>query len=184
MLNSEGFTESGLEGVWKYNPPVYIDSRGTTSEWFSSTNLPNNFLDFNVNQLLNVKNAKNVIRGIHFSSSDNVQLKIVKCVQGSILDLVVDLRIESDTFGQHEVFLLDEDNEVTLFIPHGFGHAYQTLSEVATVQYALQTEFRFSEEYVLNPYDDSLGISWQGENHILSEKDKHGLDFKSFFRLS
>ena len=97
------------------------------------------------------------------------------------MDVVIDLRVESETFGQHETYILDSKNSETLFIPHGFGHGYQVLSDFTTMEYALQTSFKFDEEYVLNPYDKTLAISWQGENHILSSKDKGGMDFKSYF---
>jgi dTDP-4-dehydrorhamnose 3,5-epimerase len=98
-----------------------------------------------------------------------------------MMDVVIDLRVESETFGQHETYILDSKNSETLFIPNGFGHGYQVLSDFTTMEYALQTNFKFNEEYVLNPYDKTLAISWQGENHILSTKDKGGMDFKSYF---
>ena len=184
MSNSENFFESKLKGVWKYTPQAHLDLRGSTTEWFSSEHLPSNFRGVTINQLLTVRNQKNVIRGIHFSGLQNAQLKILKCTEGVMMDVVIDLRVESETFGQHETYILDSKNSETLFIPNGFGHGYQVLSDFTTMQYALQTNFKFNEEYVLNPYDKTLAISWQGENHILSTKDKGGMDFKSYFELS
>jgi len=175
------FIESKLSGVFKYSPVVYFDLRGSITEWFNSQHLPLNFNDFSINQLLTVKNQKNVIRGIHFSDLRNVQSKILKCSQGVIMDVVVDFRVDSSTFGKHEMFILDSELDETLFIPHGFGHAYQVLSDSATIEYALQTQFKFEEEYVLNPYDKTIGIVWEGKNHILSPKDKNGADFETYF---
>lgn len=183
MNKTKKFLHSELAGVVIYSPDIHVDSRGATTEWFSSQNLPPDFIDFRLNQLLSVRNEENVIRGVHFSSSENVQLKIVKCTYGLILDIVVDLREESPTFGRYESLLLNSDEEKTLFIPHGFGHAYQVLSSSATVQYALQTNFDFENEYVIDPFDDYLSLPWRGENHILSSRDQGGADFKTFFGL-
>ena len=183
MNEAKNFLNSELAGVVIYSPDIHVDSRGATTEWFSSQNLPPDFVDFRLNQLLSVRNEENVIRGVHFSNSGNVQLKIVKCTYGLILDIVVDLREESPTFGRYESFILNSDEEKTLFIPHGFGHAYQVLSSSATVQYALQTNFDFENEYVIDPFDDYLSLPWRGENHILSSRDKGGADFKTFFGL-
>ena len=176
------FVESTLSGVFKYSPEIHFDLRGSTTEWFNSQHVPSVYNDFSINQLLSVKNQKNVIRGIHFSGPRNVQSKILKCAQGVILDVVVDFRVDSSTFGKHEKFILDSELNETLFIPHGFGHAYQVLSNFATIEYALQTQFKFEEEYVLNVYDKTIGIVWEGKNHILSPKDKNGADFETYFR--
>ena len=182
MIQSKIFKKSSLDGVWLCSPKIHKDERGSTSEFFNSTLMPSNFDKINITQLLTAKNHKNVIRGLHFSGLKNPQFKLINCVQGVILDIVVDLRINSKTFGRHESFLLDSINAETLMIPNGFGHGYQVVSEGAIVQYALQTSFRFEDEFVINPFDPVLNISWHTGSYILSDRDRNGKSFNYYFK--
>jgi dTDP-4-dehydrorhamnose 3,5-epimerase len=182
MFQSKAFKKSLLEGVWLYCPKIHLDERGSTSEIFNSKLVPSNFNKINITQLLIAKNNKNVIRGLHFSRIENPQFKLINCVEGTILDVVIDLRKNSKTFGKHEIFLLDSVNTETLMIPNGFGHGYQVISEGATVHYALQTNFRFEDEFVINPFDPVLNIPWHPGKHILSYRDKHGANFDQYFK--
>jgi dTDP-4-dehydrorhamnose 3,5-epimerase len=182
MHQSKSFKKSLLDGVWLCNSKIHKDERGSTSEIFNATMIPSNFDKLNITQLLIAKNYKNVIRGLHFSGLENPQFKLINCVQGVILDVVVDLRINSKTFGKHEVFLLDSINAETLMIPEGFGHGYQVISEGAIVQYALQTNFRFEDEFVINPFDPTLNVPWHTGSYILSDRDKNGENFDYYFK--
>jgi dTDP-4-dehydrorhamnose 3,5-epimerase len=178
----EKFTESSvLKDVWIYQAENYSDSRGSIYEWFNAKSVPDNFVDFKISQLLTARNINNVIRGIHFSATDNPQIKFVNCTSGKILDVVIDFREGSETFGLHDVFELDSKNCQTIMIPDGFGHGYQVISNEATVQYGLQTQFNFQKEYVVNPFDPTLGILWRPGKHILSSRDLIGKNFNHYF---
>lgn len=174
--------ESKLSGVFLRNSENHFDGRGSTNEWFDSISAPANFKNIEINQLITAKSKKNVIRGIHFSGINNPQVKIVKCIDGVILDFVVDLRIESDTFGKFDRFVLDSKQAETLLIPSGFGHGYQVLSKNAVVVYALQTNFDFEDEHVINPFDSKLGIPWQKGKFTLSKRDSGGKNFDHYFK--
>jgi dTDP-4-dehydrorhamnose 3,5-epimerase len=181
MPNSNIFKESSLKGVWIHSSKVHKDPRGTTNEWFNLTIVPNNFTEIKISQLLTTQSKKNVIRGIHFSGEENPQYKIIKCLHGTILDVVIDLRRNSSSFGKYEIFLLDAKEQKTLMIPNGFGHGYQVISKHAVVQYALQTNFRFEDEHVINPFDIDLNIPWHAGEYILSPKDRNGKNFNQYF---
>jgi dTDP-4-dehydrorhamnose 3,5-epimerase len=179
------FLESSiLKGVWIHQADNFSDSRGSVHEWFNSESNPGEFAHIQINQLLTARNVNNVIRGIHFSGKNNPQLKLVTCASGKILDVVIDFREGSDTFGLHDIFILDSNKSQTVMIPHGFGHGYQVISSEATVQYALQTQFDFQEEFVVNPFDSKLGIPWLSEKHILSDRDLSGENFDYYFDLN
>jgi len=177
MHNLDHFQESNIKGIWLQSSMVHKDIRGTTVEWFNSNSVPIDFSRIKINQLISATSKENTIRGIHFSNKDNPQFKIIKCIKGIIIDVVVDLRVNSKTFGNHEVFILDSENSETLMISNGFGHGYQVISDSAVILYALQTNFRFEDEHVLNPFDPDLKIPWQGSTHLLSDKDRKGNNF-------
>jgi len=181
MPHSIKFKESFMKGVWLYRSEVHLDNRGTTSEWFNSKNAPINFAGITITQLITATSQKDVIRGIHFSSIENPQYKLIKCMQGTILDVVVDLRRDSSTFGKYEMFQLDSTKAETLMVPKGFGHGYQAISDNVIVQYALETNFRFDDEHTINPFDKTLNIPWRGDRHILLNRDRNGKDFNSYF---
>ena len=178
MAISQVFKETSLKGVWKHLPNTNSDSRGSTTEIFNATQLPSGFNGISLTQILEAKSSYGVIRGIHYASISNTQSKIVRCLEGEIRDIVVDLRVDSATFGDFEVFELNSKSDSTLFISHGFGHGYQVLSRNATVLYALQTNFNFSEEFTINPLDLDLSLPWRDIPTILSPRDANALGFK------
>ena len=167
----ENFNETKLAGVWVQKPKSFPDTRGTTSEIFNLTNLPPELRGIEITQILETRSSLGVIRGIHYSSLTNPQVKIVRCVQGEIRDCVIDLRPNSSTYGKYEVFELDSLNVTNLIISPGFGHAYQVLSNDATVLYALQTNFNFHQEYSIYPLDKDLSIPWANIQVVLSDRD-------------
>jgi len=177
------FHESTLKGVWLLSSKIYRDNRGTTNEWFNLSIAPSNFAGIQLSQLIIAESKKNVIRGIHFSGEENPQYKIIKCVQGTILDIVIDLRKESSSFGKYEMFLLDSKEQKTLMIPNGFGHGYQAITKKVIVEYALQTSFRFEDEHVINPFDTDLNIPWRKGKYTLSIKDRTAKNFKQHFNI-
>lgn len=167
----ESFNQTKLNGVWVHKPKLFPDTRGTTSEIFNYTNLPPELKGLEVSQILEARSSLGVIRGIHYSSLTNPQVKIVRCVQGEIQDCVIDLRPDSSTFGKYEVFILDSKHAANLIISPGFGHAYQVLSADATVLYALQTNFNFFQEYSIYPLDKDLSLPWANIPAVLSDQD-------------
>jgi dTDP-4-dehydrorhamnose 3,5-epimerase len=182
MSNSIEFNESFLNGVFLRKSQIHLDKRGSTLDWYDSVSLPPSFQNLEINQLISATSKKNVIRGIHFSGTNNPQNKVVRCISGTILDVVIDLRKSSDTFGKHEVFILDSCKPETLFIPYEFGHAYQVLSKNATVVYALQTNFEFGNEHVINPFDPKLNLPWRKGKYTLSDRDSNGKNFDHYFQ--
>lgn len=164
---------TGLKGAWLRESIIHRDQRGLTKEIFDLNFLPLELKSFQITQLLEAVSKKNTIRGVHFSSPTNPQIKLVSCLKGAILDCIIDLRVNSTTFGKTEIFELSEASPRVLILSPGFGHAYQVLSESATVFYALETKFNFKEEYTINPLDKSLNFPWIGTNFILSKRDQH-----------
>lgn len=170
--------KSYFNGVVYYREASqFLDSRGQTTEFFSSRSLPISFQSFRVTQILEATSHAGVIRGIHFSSVDNPQSKIVRCLRGHVKDIVIDLRANSATFGEWEVFELSEQNSGVLFIPQGFGHSYEVISTEATVIYALDTNFHFDKEHSIYPLDRELSLPWTNQIHTLSEKDSNAKRF-------
>jgi len=167
------FAESSLRGIWVQSPKNHLDTRGSTSEIFNLNirHLSPSLENLEITQILEATSTLGVIRGIHFSARKNPQLKIVRCIVGKIRDIIIDLRIDSSTFGKFEVIELDSAKSENLIISPGFGHSYQVISNSATVVYALQTNFNFSQEYCINPLDKDLNLPWSNIPAILSERD-------------
>jgi dTDP-4-dehydrorhamnose 3,5-epimerase len=182
MDESYDFQESSLKGVWIQHPKSYGDNRGSTSEILNLRKAASYFDGLAINQILEASSSRGVIRGIHYSSPGNPQVKLVRCIQGEIKDVVVDLRPNSPTFGNYEVFELNSEITSNLMISSGFGHAYQVLSDRAKVIYALQTEFNFSEEFSINPLDADLALPWMEISPILSARDANAPGYKETLR--
>ena len=123
-----------------------------------------------------------MIRGIHYSSPEDGQSKLVTCMSGSILDVIGDLRHESKTFGKSITFDLNSENGSSIFISSGLGHGFQALEENVAVTYLLDKKYNPASEFGVNPLDESLGIKWKSIDVVISEKDKNSqsfLDLKS-----
>lgn len=174
-------TPLGIEGAWLLESPLFPDDRGVFREWFKSDTLQENGLPaFEVRQANTSISAKGVVRGIHFSSERNGQAKIVTCTFGSILDVIVDLRPTSHSFGTYKQIELSAIEGKSIFISKGLGHAFQALDENATITYLLDKEFNPDEEFGITPLDSQLDINWQKTNLLLSIKDRHAQSLKDF----
>ena len=169
--------ETKFSGVWLRENKVYSDERGTTAEILNVPSLTFDKNKFEVSQILESRSRTGVIRGIHYSDLSNPQTKVVRCVNGQIRDCVIDLRAGSATFGQYEFFNLSGGLNQTLIISSGFGHAYEVISDTATVVYALQTKLKFDLEYSINPLDPDLALPWESSSPILSKKDSAAMSF-------
>ena len=172
-------TKLSIDGAWSAYSEPHEDKRGITKEWFkSSQNLKQTGLHFNVAQSIYSKSKKGVIRGIHYSLNPNSQWKWISCVNGSIFTVLVDIRLNSPTFGQHESIVLSESNGMGVLIQASLGHSFQSLSENSIVVYNLSTEYEPEFEHRINPFDTSFNIEWPIDNPILSEKDFKGDSLK------
>jgi dTDP-4-dehydrorhamnose 3,5-epimerase len=117
------------------------------------------------------ESSKGVIRGLHWQTSPFGQGKLVSCLNGAILDVAVDIRKESPTFGQHVSVTLDSNAQIALWVPEGFAHGFQSLQDNTRVHYKVTNYWSKESERSLNPFDNSIDIHWPIENHLLSEKD-------------
>ena len=116
------------------------------------------------------------IRGLHFQVEPFAEEKLVSCVQGSIFDVIVDLRPRSQTFGKWTSFELSDENALQAYLPKGIAHGFQTLTPNSIVHYGLSISHSLESSYAIDPLGD-LSIDWPLEEHTISEKDVHGISF-------
>lgn len=171
-------TESGIKGVYTIEPDVYIDDRGFFMETFHIERyrkLLGINLDFVQDNIS--RSSKNVLRGMHFQKN-YPQGKIVSASRGEILDVVVDLRKDSPTYGTWESFRLSEKNKLQVWIPPGFAHGFLVMSDSADIDYKCTEYYHPEDELCLMWNDPEVAIDWTINDPILSEKDKKGLSLK------
>jgi dTDP-4-dehydrorhamnose 3,5-epimerase len=161
-----------ITGSWLLAPKVHADSRGQFVESFQKgvfaeqTGLSIDFIQDN-----EVVSHLGVIRGLHLQNDPHGQAKLIRVVQGNIYDVAVDLRADSSTYGEWFGVELSADNQTQLFLPKGFAHGYSVLSERAIVQYKVDAPYNPQAESGIRFNDPDLGIDWQVDNPILSDKD-------------
>lgn len=167
------FLETCINGVWLIQPSIYVDDRGYFFESFSDKEFKENIGDITFVQDNQSKSSYGVVRGLHFQKGEYAQSKLVRCVKGIILDVAVDLREGSPTYGKHVSAMLSEDNHQQLFIPRGFAHGFSVLTTEAIVQYKCDNFYNKESEGGVNPFDKDLNIEWMipKDKVILSEKD-------------
>jgi dTDP-4-dehydrorhamnose 3,5-epimerase len=175
-------TPLGIEGAWLLESPIHPDDRGIFREWFKTDGLKQTGLPtFEVRQANTSISAQGVIRGIHFSSVQNGQAKIVTCTFGSVLDVIIDLRPDSSTFGSHIQINLSAMEGKSIFISKGLGHAFQSLENNSTITYLLDKEYNPDEEFGITPLDSNLDIPWNRLGLNISKKDAEAPTVKAFF---
>ena len=182
-----------IDGVLIIEPRVFTDSRGYFFESFSQREFDEKVAPILGHTVTFVqdnesKSSYGVMRGLHFQRPPFTQSKLVRCVKGAVLDVAVDIRKGSPTYGQHVAVELTEDNHRQFFIPKGFAHGFAVLSETAVFQYKCDEFYHPEADGGISILDNSLGIDWQipTDKTILSEKDtKHSLlkDFDSPFDI-
>ena len=175
-----------IEGVFIIKPRVFGDARGYFFESYSKREFEEKVGKVDFVQDNESMSKKGVMRGLHFQRPPFSQSKLVRCVKGSVLDVAVDIRKGSPTYGKHVAVELTEDNHLQFFIPKGFAHGFVVLSDVAVFQYKCDNFYHPEADGGISILDESLGIDWKisTQNAILSEKDtKHPLlkDFDSPF---
>jgi dTDP-4-dehydrorhamnose 3,5-epimerase len=165
----------GIEGAWVFTPQVLKDDRGAFLEAFRGAEFAADLgYSLEVGQVNCSVSRRGVIRGIHYADVPPGQAKYVTCVAGAILDVVVDLRADSPSFGKWETVRLDDESRRAVFLAEGLGHGFQVLSESATVLYLCSTPYAGGREHGVSPLDTAIGIGWQlesGDVPVLSDKD-------------
>lgn len=179
--------KTAIDGLVIIEPRIFKDSRGYFFESFSQREFDEKIGEINFIQDNESMSSYGVMRGLHFQSPPFTQSKIVRCVKGAVLDVAVDIRKGSPTYGQHVAVELSEENHRQFFISKGFAHGFAVLSETAVFQYKCDEFYHPEADGGISILDDSLGIDWRlpADKIILSEKDtKHPLlkDFDSPFQ--
>lgn len=166
--------KTNIEGLLIIEPTIFEDSRGYFMESFSQKEFQKIVGKIDFVQENESKSKYGVVRGLHFQQGEYAQAKLVRVVIGSVLDVAVDIRVGSPTFGQHLAIELSEDNKRQLFIPRGFAHGFSVLSEEAIFQYKCDNYYNPQSEGAILWNDPQLNIDWKipQENILLSDKDK------------
>ena len=180
--------KTNIDGVLIIEPRLFKDERGYFFESWSKREFEEKVGNIEFVQDNESKSSYGVMRGLHFQRPPFTQSKLVRCVRGRVLDVAVDLRKGSKTYGQHVAVELTEDNHRQFFIPKGFAHGFAVLSETAVFQYKCDNFYHPEADGGISITDESLGIDWKipVQKAILSEKDtKHPLfkDFETPFEL-
>lgn len=169
------FSRANIKDLVIIEPKIFNDSRGYFSETFRQDTLED-FLGYSVNfcQENESKSVKGVLRGLHYQIAPFAQSKLVRVIKGSVLDVAVDIRKESSTFGQYDVVELNETNKKQLFIPKGFAHGFVVLSDEVIFSYKVDNYYNPEAERGILYNDKNLNIDWvlNANQFILSEKDK------------
>lgn len=163
-----------IRGAWEFNPVLRPDERGVFLESFkadifeSAVGRP-----FDLRQMNMSVSRRGTVRGIHYADVPPGQAKYVQCFEGKILDVVVDIRVGSPTFGQWDAAELDAESRTGLFITEGLGHAFCALTDSVTVGYLCSTPYSPTREHGIHPFDPALDLPWPDMSEIvLSDKDK------------
>jgi dTDP-4-dehydrorhamnose 3,5-epimerase len=173
------FIKTNFPGLLVFEPTVFEDNRGYFFESYNQQTCINESVNTVFVQDNQAKSVYGVIRGLHYQLNPGAQTKFIRALSGSILDVVVDLRVGSPTYGQHFSIELTSDNKKQLFIPHGFAHGYAVLSETAEVFYKCDSFYNKSLEAGIQFNDPALQIDWKipSEKQIISEKDMNHPSF-------
>ena len=171
------FTEQYIKGVWIIEPVRYGDARGYFMESFKKAEFQAHVGDVEFVQDNESVSTRGVLRGLHFQRNEWAQAKLVRVSRGRVIDVIVDIRKDSPTFGKHLAVELSEENCRQLFVPRGMAHGFIVLSDVAQFQYKVDNVYAPQAEATLRFDDPALGINWPlpAEELNLSEKDSHGL---------
>ncbi len=155
------YRELSVPGAWEITPKQFGDPRGVFLEWFKAGQFEESLghpLDL---QQANMSvSAAGVLRGIHFADTPPGQAKYVTCPKGAVLDVVVDIRVGSPTFGQWDSVLLDDTDRRAIYLGEGLGHAFMALEDDSTVMYLCSTGYSPGREHGIHPLDPEVGIDW------------------------
>jgi dTDP-4-dehydrorhamnose 3,5-epimerase len=161
-----------IDGAWEISPKLHGDPRGLFTEWYRFDHLAEavgHSLDLRQGNLS--VSAKDVVRGIHFADVPPGQAKYVTCTRGAVMDVIVDIRVGSPTFGQWEFVRLDEDSRKAVYIAEGLGHGFCALTDDATLTYLCSAAYNPTGEHGIHPLDADLAIAWPADVPQLSDRD-------------
>ena len=167
--------ELAVPGAWEITPTVHGDSRGMFFEWLTDrgfSSFAGHRLD--VRQANCSVSSAGVLRGVHYAQVPPSQAKYVTCLRGAVFDVVVDIRLDSPTFGQWDSVLLDDSDRRTIYISEGLGHGFLALQDNSTVMYLCSAEYDPQREHTICATDPALGIDWplvNGAAPTLSDRD-------------
>jgi dTDP-4-dehydrorhamnose 3,5-epimerase len=166
------FRQLSIKGAYEVTPQVHGDTRGGFMEWYRH----DHFAEA-IGQTLGLMQANvsisraGTIRGIHFADVPPGQAKYLTCVRGAVIDVVVDVRVGSPTFGRHELIRLDDVDRRSVYLTEGLGHGFCALTDDATMVYMCSTAYNPGAERAVHPLDPALGIDWPCATPTLSQRD-------------
>lgn len=163
----------GIDGAWVFEPEVFVDERGSFHEWFRGGAFSEaTGQGLALSQANLSVSRRGTVRGMHFADVPPGQAKYLKCVRGSVFDVVVDVRVGSPTFGRWESVVLDDVDHRSVYVSEGLGHGFMALSDEAMVAYLCSEGYAPGREHGIDPFDAELGIGWpDGVTPLLSAKD-------------
>ncbi len=175
-------TETNIDGLVIIEPKIFGDARGYFMETFQKNTFNSNVTETEFIQDNESKSSKGVLRGLHFQLPPYQQAKLVRVIEGEVLDVAVDLRKDSKTYGQHYSILLSGENKKQFFVPRGFAHGFVVLSETAIFSYKVDNLYAPTHDSGILWNDETLNIDWNIDIELvqLSEKDKNLSSFKDF----
>ena len=172
--------KTSIDGLLIIKPDVFKDERGYFFESYNKERFAKAGLMMDFVQDNESKSSKGVLRGLHFQKPPYAQGKLVRVVKGSVMDVAVDLRKDSPTYGKWESVILSEDNKLQFWIPEGFAHGFVTLEDETVFNYKCTNIYNKESEGSILWNDPDININWNIDNPILSEKDKISPLFKNF----
>ncbi len=170
------FTEQKIKGVWVIEPKVFVDDRGYFMESYKQNLFEDHIGKVNFVQDNESKSTQGVLRGLHYQAGEHAQAKLVRVLMGAVLDVVVDIRKSSPSFGQYVAVELTAENKKQLYVPRGFAHGFLVKSPEAIFTYKVDNPYAPNSDASILWSDPTLAIDWgMSESElILSEKDRKG----------
>lgn len=174
------YIQTEIDGVWLIEPKVFSDERGYFMEAFKKEEFESHIGAVDFVQDNESKSSFGVLRGLHYQKGEYSQAKLVRVIKGEVLDVAVDLRKSSPTFGKHVSVVLSDENKRQFFIPRGFAHGFAVLSDEAIFTYKVDNKYAPQAEASILYNDETLRIDWPlaESQMLLSAKDREGTAFK------
>jgi dTDP-4-dehydrorhamnose 3,5-epimerase len=175
------YIQTEIKGVWVIEPKVFNDDRGYFMEAFKKEEFEKHIGDVDFIQDNESKSSFGVLRGLHYQKGEHSQAKLVRVIKGKVLDVAVDLRQSSPTYGKYVSVELSEDNKRQFFIPRGFAHGFLVMSDEAIFTYKVDNSYAPQSEASIIYNDKDININWPitEEQIIMSEKDRQAVSFKN-----
>lgn len=176
--------ETGFYGLYIIEPTIFKDERGYFYETYNEQKYKEAGVDYKFVQDNESKSSYGTIRGLHFQNGEFAQAKLVRCLEGAVLDVVVDIRKNSKTFGKHYSIELTGENKLQFIVPRGFAHGFSVLSKTAIFSYKCDNIYNKESEGGIIYNDPVLNIDWKimKDSEILSEKDKKHPTFNEILK--